>query len=77
MHNVVELSDKDTFENRPGSCNLSWGYNSEGTILFDDRQDTQKVEGYGVGDVVGCHFDRTKYLAFFTVNGKIVGKCHV
>lgn len=32
------------------------------------------VETFGVGDIVGCHLDRIKNLAFFTVNGKVIGE---
>lgn len=61
-------------EGKPGVDNCSWGYFSSGAISFSDRLDIQEVEVFGAGDVVGCHFDRTKELAFFTVNGKVVGK---
>lgn len=58
----------------PGMDDMSWGYSSSGSISFADRLDIQEVETFGAGDIVGCHFDRSKQLAFFTVNGKVVGK---
>lgn len=61
-------------EGNPGVDGCSWGYSSSGAISFGDRLDTQEVEVFGAGDVVGCHLDRIKELAFFTVNGKVVGK---
>lgn len=59
---------------RPGYNDMSWGYSSVGYITFSDRLDTQRVETFGAGDIIGCHLDRIRGLAFFTLNGKVVGK---
>ena len=31
---------------------------------------------YGVGDVVGCHFDRVRKAVSYSLNGKIAGKSY-
>lgn len=63
-----------TLQNIPGVDEMSWGYSSSGSISFASWLDIQNVEPFGVGDIVGCHIDRIKHIAFFTVNGKVVGK---
>lgn len=62
------------FTSEPGTCGMSWGYHMNGDIMLNDEMDTQVVQRYGTGDRVGCHFDRTHEVAFFTVNGQIVGE---
>lgn len=62
------------FERTSRGRDMSWEYSYQGRISFEDRDDTQSVESYGAGDIVGCHFDRIKALAFFTVNGRIIGE---
>lgn len=59
----------------PGTCGGSWGYQMNGDIALGDQIDGQSVQRYNVGDIVGCHFDKIKEVAFFTVNGQIVGGC--
>lgn len=62
------------FQTEPGMCGRSWGYQMFGDIMLDNEMDGQSVQRYGIGDSVGCHFDKIKNVAFFTVNGKIVGE---
>lgn len=63
----------EIFNRAPGMHARSWGYSYEGHITLDDEMDSQKITGYRNGAVVGCHFDKIKAVAFFTVNGELVG----
>lgn len=65
----------DLFETEPGMCGRSWGYSSIGDIGLNDEMDGQSVQRFKIGDSVGCHFDKIKEVAFFTLNGQILGEC--
>lgn len=45
-----------------------------GDITSNNEMDKQGVRCYRTGDTVGCHFGKIKEVAFFTVNGQIVGE---
>lgn len=42
--------------------------------MLNDEMDGQNVTRYRTGDRVGCHFDKIMEVAFFSVNGQIVGE---
>lgn len=64
----------DIFKTEPGMYGMSWGYSITGGITLNDEMDGQSVQRYKIGDRVGCHFNKIKEVAFFTVNGQIVGE---
>lgn len=52
----------------------SWGYHGDDGKLFTPSGGTNYGQLYAKGDVVGCGIDLDKELAFFTLNGKYLGK---
>lgn len=68
------VDGSNMFKTEPGMCSHSWGYHNIGNITLNDEMDGQMVRHYGTGDWVGCHFDKIMEVAFFSVNGQIVGE---
>ncbi|KAL7973294.1 ran-binding protein [Trichoderma sp. SZMC 28014] len=54
----------------------SWGYHGDdGTTSHGSRyRSTSFGEAYGEGDVIGCGVNFAEEIAFYTVNGEIVGR---
>jgi Ran-binding protein 9/10 len=58
----------------PGWEPGSWGYHGDDGKIFWDGQDAEYGPTYGAEDVVGCGVDFTTNSAFFTKNGRYLGK---
>ncbi|UKZ61579.1 uncharacterized protein TrAtP1_002838 [Trichoderma atroviride] len=59
-----------------GREKVSWGYNGDSgeTYQCGVQTPTPFGEVYGEGDVIGCGVNFDKDIAFYTLNGEIIGK---
>lgn len=53
----------------------SWGYHADDGNLHTVDGDKKYGPKYGSADVIGCGVDFNNRTAFFTKNGKHLGKC--
>jgi hypothetical protein len=48
-------------------------HGDDGKLYVEKGSGVQYTEPFSEGDVIGCGFDRTKHVAYFTRNGKQIG----
>lgn len=54
----------------------SWGYHGDDGAVFHGRSTHCTAFGsiYGEGDVIGCGINFDKEIAFYTMNGHVIGE---